>query len=58
LQQGNNVIEVQVLAPLRNYFVGRALTDDPKYSHMKGFANQLVAAGLMGPVALAEVAPQ
>ncbi|HSB95683.1 MAG TPA: glycosyl hydrolase [Spongiibacteraceae bacterium] len=54
LQTGDNLIEVQLLAPLRNYFVGRALAEDPKYSHMKGYANQLVAAGLMGPVTIAE----
>ena len=57
LRQGDNLIEVAVLAPLRNYFVGRALADDPKYSHMKDFAGLLVAAGLIGPVAIAEVLP-
>jgi len=55
LQPGENAIEVAVLAPLRNYFVGRALAGDPHYSHMKGYENQLVAAGLIGPVSLAEV---
>lgn len=58
LQQGNNIIDVVVSAPLRNEFVGRALADDPKYSQMKGFANQLAAAGLMGPVVLAETMPE
>ena len=57
LQQGNNVIEVKVAAPLRNYFVGRALADDPKYSHMKRYADELVAAGLIGPINLVEVMP-
>jgi hypothetical protein len=55
LKAGENVIEIELLAPLRNYFVGRALADDPKYAQMKDYANQLVAAGLMGPVAIAEV---
>ena len=55
LRQGDNLIEVEVLAPLRNYFVGRALAEDPKYAHMKGFASELVAAGLIGPVTIAEV---
>jgi len=45
-----------VLAPLRNDFVGRALAGDPKYTHMKNFGNQLAAAGLIGPVAIAEIA--
>ena len=55
LQPGENAIEVAVLAPLRNYFVGRALAGDLHYSHMKGYDNQLVAAGLIGPVSIAEV---
>jgi hypothetical protein len=46
-----------VAAPLRNYFVGRALADDPKYSHMKRYADELVAAGLIGPINLVEVMP-
>lgn len=54
LQEGKNVIEVQLQAPLRNYFVGRALAKDPKYLQMEGYADQLVAAGLMGPVVIAE----
>lgn len=58
LQSGENVIEIELLAPLRNYFVGRALAEDPKYSHMKDYANQLVAAGVMGPVTIAEVPSQ
>jgi alpha-L-rhamnosidase len=55
LQQGENLIEIEVLAPLRNYFVGRALAGDPKYSQMMDFAGHLAPAGLMGPVAIAEV---
>lgn len=57
LQAGKNSIEIQVLAPLHNYFVGRALAKDPKYSHMEVYADQLVAAGLIGPVAIAEGSP-
>lgn len=57
LQPGENSVEVEVLAPLRNYFVGRALAGDPHYSHMKGYEHQLVAAGLIGPAILAEVSP-
>lgn len=54
LQEGTNSIEIRVLAPLRNFFVGRALAKDAKYAHMAGYADQLVAAGLMGPVVIAE----
>lgn len=58
LRDGENTVEVQVLAPLRNYFVGRALARDPKYVHMEGYADQLVAAGLMGPVTIVESSSQ
>jgi len=58
LVPGANRIEVEVLAPLRNYFVGRALNGDPHYAHMKGYEQQLAAAGLIGPVTLVEVWPQ
>ena len=54
LQEGKNSIEITVLAPLRNYFVGRALAQDPRYEHMGRYADQLVAAGLLGPVVMAE----
>jgi hypothetical protein len=54
LHEGKNTIEIQVLAPLRNYFVGRALAKDPKYLQMERYTDQLVAAGLIGPVVLAE----
>jgi hypothetical protein len=54
LQEGKNTIEIQLLAPLRNYFVGRALAKDPEYLQMDRYADQLVAAGLIGPVVLAE----
>ncbi|MCB1688844.1 MAG: hypothetical protein KDI33_10175 [Halioglobus sp.] len=55
LKSGDNVIEVEVLAPLRNDFVGRALAGDPRYGNMEVYRDELVAAGLMGPVALVEV---
>lgn len=55
LKGGDNHVEIEVLAPLRNGFVGRALAGDPRYSHMERYAESLVAAGLMGPVAIAEV---
>ena len=55
LQPGENNIQVEVLAPLRNHFAGRGLNGDPRYAHMKVYANQLVAAGLVGPVSVAEL---
>jgi len=57
LSAGDNSIEIDVLAPLRNHFVGRALAGDERYSHMQGYETQLVAAGLIGPVRIAEVRP-
>jgi hypothetical protein len=54
LQEGKNSIEIQLLAPLRNYFVGRALAGDEKYLQMERYTEQLVAAGVIGPVAIAE----
>lgn len=50
LKIGENRIEISVTAPLRNVFVGKALNGDPQYSHMERYANELVAAGLIGPV--------
>jgi hypothetical protein len=55
LRQGSNTFEIEMLAPLRNAFVGRALAGDPHYSGMENYDNALVAAGLMGPVAVVEV---
>ncbi|MAT95266.1 MAG: hypothetical protein CME59_22065 [Halioglobus sp.] len=52
LTAGDNVIKVEVRAPLRNLFVGRALAGDPLYAQMTRFENALVAAGLLGPVTL------
>ena len=57
LKAGENTVEIEVLAPLRNYFVGRALAGDPHYSHMKGYGKQLAAAGLIGPVSIGDVLP-
>lgn len=56
LKSGDNRVDIEVLAPLRNVFVGRALAGDPRYSHMERYANSLVAAGLMGPVEMVEAA--
>ncbi|GAB3275738.1 glycosyl hydrolase [Parahaliea aestuarii] len=56
LQPGENHIEVSLRPPLRNSFVGRGLSGDPLYSHMQGYQDQLVAAGLIGPVVLSEFA--
>ncbi|MCB1690708.1 MAG: hypothetical protein KDI33_19580 [Halioglobus sp.] len=55
LKGGKNEIEVIVQAPLRNGFVGRALSGDPRYAHMKSYENKTVAAGLIGPVTIAEI---
>jgi hypothetical protein len=55
LVSGENKIEIEVLAPLRNVFVGKALQGDQLHRHMTIYAGSLVAAGMMGPVLLAEV---
>ncbi len=55
LKAGSNRIEVQVLAPLRNDFVGRALAGDERYANMAVYEQQLVAAGLIGPAEVVEV---
>jgi hypothetical protein len=52
LVPGANSIEVEVVAPLRNLFLGRAVAGDPLYANMLEFEGQLVAAGLKGPVTL------
>ncbi len=56
VRAGQNEIEVRVTPPLRNHLVGRALAGDPRREYMKAFADELVAAGLMGPVRVAVVA--
>ncbi len=55
LRAGDNEIRIEVLAPLRNHFVGRALAGDARYSHMTGYEHRLAAAGLIGPVSIVEV---
>lgn len=55
LRAGDNEIRIEVLAPLRNQFVGRVLAGDAHYSHMKGYEHRLAAAGLIGPVSIVEV---
>jgi hypothetical protein len=55
LKTGDNLIEIELRAPLRNFFVARALAGDARYAHMKGYDGQLVTAGLAGPVRLLEV---
>lgn len=55
LRAGDNEIRIEVLAPLRNHFVGRALAGDAHYSHMTGYEHRLAAAGLIGPVSIVEV---
>ena len=52
LKTGENLIEIDVRAPLRNVFVGKALAGDPQYSHMLRYENQLVAAGVIGDISL------
>ncbi|WP_116364071.1 glycosyl hydrolase [Parahaliea mediterranea] len=55
LEPGDNLIDIAITAPLRNAFVGKGLAEDPLYSHMKVYQDQLVAAGLLGPVQLHQI---
>lgn len=55
LRSGDNEIVIDVDAPLRNAFVGKALAGDEKYTHMERYADSLVAGGLLGPVYFVEV---
>lgn len=54
LQQGENEIAVTVTPPMRNSMIKKGLDGVPQYNHMIGYADHLVAAGLMGPVTISQ----
>jgi hypothetical protein len=49
IQVGENLIEVTVTPPLRNWFVGLGERDDPRYENRADTSDTLIAAGLLGP---------
>ncbi|MFN8256185.1 MAG: glycosyl hydrolase [Bacteroidales bacterium] len=52
LQQGTNNIEIRVITNQLNGFIGKANQGDTKYKQFKGKENQLLPAGLLGPVVI------
>ena len=55
LQKGTNTIEVHVTTGQLNGFIGKAQQGDIHYKQFKGKEDQLMSAGLVGPVAIREV---
>ncbi|SFF20638.1 glycosyl hydrolase [Spirosoma endophyticum] len=54
LQAGTNQIEVRVTPTQLNGFIGKAKQGDKRYSEFKNKTDQLMAAGLVGPVRILE----
>ena len=52
LQQGSNSIEVRVTTGQLNGFIGKANQGDSHYKQFKGKDDQVMSAGLIGPVAI------
>ncbi|MBS1577887.1 MAG: hypothetical protein JST09_21495 [Bacteroidetes bacterium] len=52
LQQGTNQIEVRVTTGQLNSFIGKAKNGDKRYNQFKGKEDQLMSAGLIGPVVI------
>jgi hypothetical protein len=54
LQPGQNKIEVRVTPGQLNGFIGKGNKGDSRYKQFKGKDDQLMAAGLVGPVVIRE----
>ncbi len=54
LQKGTNTIEVHVTTGQLNSFIGKAAQGDVHYKQFKGKEDQLMSAGLLGPVVIRE----
>jgi hypothetical protein len=52
LKTGTNTIEVHVTPGQLNDFIGKAKNGDKRYSQFKGREDQLMSAGLIGPVVI------
>jgi hypothetical protein len=55
LAQGTNKIEVHVTTGQLNGFIGKAKSGDSHYKQFKNKEDQLMSAGLMGPVTIKEI---
>ena len=55
VQQGDNSVEIKVMATNRNEFIGEAVKKNPKYLQFAGKESTLMPAGLAGPVSVKEV---
>ena len=54
LNQGTNKVEVHVTTGQLNGFIGKAKQGDPHYKQFKNKEDQLMSAGLLGPVVIRE----
>lgn len=54
VQAGTNQIEVRIMPTQLNGFIGKAGQGDKRYSQFKNKADQLMSAGLAGPVRILE----
>ena len=54
LKPGANRLQIRLYPPQRNAFIGLAVKGDKRYTQFKNREDQLVAAGLLGPVALSQ----
>jgi hypothetical protein len=52
LKPGANTIQVQVIPGQLNEFIGKATNGDVRYRQFKGKEDQLMSAGLIGPVVI------
>ncbi|MEO8713323.1 MAG: glycosylhydrolase-like jelly roll fold domain-containing protein, partial [Parafilimonas sp.] len=52
LQQGTNQVEVRITTGQLNGFIGNAKNGDARYKQFKGKEDQLMSAGLIGPVVI------
>jgi hypothetical protein len=54
LKQGTNQIEVRVTTGQLNSYIGKAKQGDSRYKQFKNKEDQLMSAGLLGPVVIRE----
>ena len=52
LKPGANTIQVQVTPGQLNDFIGKAKSGDARYKQFKGKEDQVMSAGLIGPVVI------
>ena len=58
LVEGANQVEIRVTTGQLNGFIGKAKQGDPHYKQFKNKEDQLMAAGLIGPVVIREEIPK